>query len=95
MSEPQVVILKSIGVAYVLWFFFGGIGVHRFYTGRIGSAVGMLILGVFTIFLGWITLFISLYCLAIWWVIDAFLIPNMCKNPMQRTVVIQQKPDAG
>lgn len=30
---------KSTGLAYVLWFFFGGIGGHKFYLGRPGVAV--------------------------------------------------------
>ena len=29
---------KSTGIAYLLWFFLGGLGVHRFYLGRGGSA---------------------------------------------------------
>ena len=28
---------KSIGVSYLLWFFLGGLGAHRFYNGRTGS----------------------------------------------------------
>ena len=28
---------KSVGVAYLLWAFFGGFGAHRFYLGRSGS----------------------------------------------------------
>ncbi len=34
---------KSIGVAYLLWFFFGAFGGHRFYAGRIHSAVLQLV----------------------------------------------------
>jgi TM2 domain-containing membrane protein YozV len=29
---------KSVGVTYVLWFFFGGLGAHKFYLGRPGVA---------------------------------------------------------
>ncbi|MBP2236146.1 TM2 domain-containing membrane protein YozV [Sinorhizobium kostiense] len=37
---------KSIGVAYLLWLFFGGLGAHRFYIGRIGSGLAILALMV-------------------------------------------------
>lgn len=64
---------KSTGVAYLLWFFTGGIGGHRFYMGRTGSAVFQLILSI----LGWTTVwfglgFLFLIPLGIWLLIDAF-----------------------
>jgi TM2 domain-containing membrane protein YozV len=34
---------KSPMVAYLLWWFFGTFGGHRFYLGHTGSAVAMLI----------------------------------------------------
>lgn len=37
---------KSVGVTYLLWFFLGGFGGHRFYLKRTGSAVGLLILTI-------------------------------------------------
>ena len=37
---------RSTGVAYLIWFFLGGIGIHRFYLRRKGSAVAMLCLGL-------------------------------------------------
>ena len=69
---------KSTGVAYLLWFFLAGFGAHRFYLGRTGSAVAMLILFV----LGWATLAILigaffLIAVGIWALVDAFLIPGM------------------
>jgi TM2 domain-containing membrane protein YozV len=69
---------KSATIAYVLWFFAGGLGGHRFYLGHTGSAVAMLvltILGVLTlvIFVG----FLLLAIVAIWVLVDAFLIPGM------------------
>jgi TM2 domain-containing membrane protein YozV len=51
---------KSTGVAYVLWFFFGGIGAHKFYLGRPG--IGILYIGMFVLF--WAGMF-SLLSLAI------------------------------
>ncbi|MHB9295099.1 hypothetical protein PilKf_00840 [Pillotina sp. SPG140] len=52
--------MKSKGVAYLLWFFLGILGVHKFYLGRIGMGVLYLCTaGVFGI--GW---FIDLFTLA-------------------------------
>ena len=52
-------------MAYLLWFFFGLIGVHRFYCGRIGTGVlWFLTGGVF----------------AIGWLVDVFLIPGMVRE---------------
>ncbi|WFU09409.1 TM2 domain-containing protein [Rhizobium sp. CB3090] len=69
---------KSVGAAYLLWFFLGTLGAHRFYLGRTGSGAAQLILLV----LGWLTAYIVigavlLIALGIWWIIDAFLIPAM------------------
>ncbi len=68
---------KSVGLAYVLWFFLGGFGAHRFYMGRSGSAVAILLLNIF----GWCTLFIGLgfvllFAVGVWLLVDAFLIPG-------------------
>ena len=69
---------KSAGVAYLLWFFTGGVGGHRFYMGRIGSAVTQLILAV----LGWTTVWFGLGLmflipLGIWLLIDVFTLGGM------------------
>lgn len=37
---------KSMAVAYLLWFFLGILGAHRFYLGRVGSAFVFLLLVV-------------------------------------------------
>ncbi|TMV06375.1 TM2 domain-containing protein [Ruegeria sediminis] len=72
---------KSTGVAYLLWLFLGGLGGHRFYLGRTGSAVTMLILSI----LGWATVafmvgLVLLIPLGIWLLVDAFLIPGMIRE---------------
>jgi TM2 domain-containing membrane protein YozV len=84
-TEQQILIehrvaneAKSVGAAYLIWFFFGSLGVHRFYLGRTGSGVAMLILTI----VGVLTLFIFvgatlLATVGIWWIVDAFLIPGM------------------
>ena len=72
---------KSNGVAYVLWFFLGGLGAHRFYLGSTGPAIVQLIMFV----LGWLTVilfvgFLLLIPLGIWVLVDAFLIPGMVRE---------------
>lgn len=48
---------KELGIAYLLWFFFGLLGVHHFYLGKIGRGIGYLLTAAwFTIGL-WIDLF--------------------------------------
>lgn len=55
---------KSMIVAYILWYFLGLFGGHRFYMGRTGSAVAQLIISI-TI--------IGMFITSIWWIVDAFL----------------------
>lgn len=69
---------KSAGVAYLLWFLFGMLGVHRFYMGRNGSGATILALTIISAFLipvgiGVATVFIP----AVWVFIDLFLINGM------------------
>lgn len=65
-------------IAYLLWFFLGGLGFHRFYAGNIKSGVAMValfLLGAMTSVLG---IGLILYIvLGIWWLIDAFLTSGM------------------
>lgn len=51
---------KNMVVAYLLWWFLGIFGGHRFYTGDIGYAIAMLLLS-------WMT------C-GIWTIVDAFFL---------------------
>jgi hypothetical protein len=57
--------VRSIWVAYLLWFLFGPIGVHRFYCGKIGT-------GILWFFTGGL--------FAIGWIVDAFLLPRMVRR---------------
>ncbi len=80
---------KNILVAYLLWFFLGQLGVHRFYLGRIGSGVAQLVLcvvGYFLLFVFGIGL-IFLIPLWIWLIVDIFLIPGMAGPTMVTTTV--------
>ena len=75
LTEREILILrqetgdrsKNPATAWILWFVLGVLfihGAHRFYLGRIGSGIGMLLTlgGVF-----------------VWWIIDAFLMAGMIK----------------
>lgn len=66
---------KSIILAYILWFFLGGLGVHRFYLGKIFTGLMMAALtglGVLTSPIGIGVIFFLI--VGIWWVLDAILI---------------------
>lgn len=73
-TEEQILIeqrvaneAKSVGAAYLLWFFLWFVSGHRFYLGRPLSAI-LQILSYFII-IGFV-----------WVVIDAFLIPAMVQH---------------
>jgi TM2 domain-containing membrane protein YozV len=72
---------KDPAVAYLLWFFLGGFGGHRFYMGKTGSAVGLLCL---TVISGLLTIvligFIGLIATGIWCLIDLFLIGGWVRS---------------
>ncbi|MDU2552728.1 MAG: TM2 domain-containing protein [Staphylococcus epidermidis] len=69
---------KSTAVSDVLGFFLGGFGAHRFYHGKGGSGVGLLVLTLLTV---WFTFGIPTL---IWAIIDAFLIPNWVREDEER-----------
>jgi TM2 domain-containing membrane protein YozV len=71
---------KSTGVAYLLWFFLGGFGAHRFYLGSTGPAVAQLLL----LLLGWVPLFMGWVVLGIWLLADLFLIPGIARDANMR-----------
>jgi len=71
---------KSSGTAYLIWFFLGSFGGHRFYLGRPISAC--LMLGLWLI--GWITFFIPWIVNGIWCLVDGFLIPGMLQEHQEQ-----------
>lgn len=67
---------KSLAVAYLLWLFLACLGAHRFYLGRVGTGVFMLLLFVGG-WLLWPLGLVPLAIVAIWALVDAFLIPGI------------------
>jgi TM2 domain-containing membrane protein YozV len=72
---------KSLIVAYLLWFFLWFLAGHRFYANKPVSAIIQLLLHA----IGWATAIIFVGYLflipwAIWWVIDALLIPGWIRD---------------
>jgi TM2 domain-containing membrane protein YozV len=57
---------KSNVLAYVLWFFLGGLGIHQFYLGNNARGLLNLILGVGTAILGMTGLPFGIIYLAYW-----------------------------
>lgn len=78
-TQQNIVIAnqKSIGLSYVLWFFLGGLGGHKFYLGQTLQGIVYLALSV----VGWSTSFLGIgfLFLGVLWIaliIDLFTIPN-------------------
>ena len=81
---------KSLAVAYLLLIFVGATGAHRFYMGRTGSAVAMLVLwllGLFTSFI-FIGVFL-LIAVGIWELVDLFLVPGIIRAASLRSIRAQ------
>lgn len=65
---------KKLVIAYILWFFFGAIGAHRFYLSQYKSAFAMIVLGVAVLLSHFAMPIVIVY--GAWWLFDALLIPG-------------------
>lgn len=80
---------KSVGVAYLLLFFTSAFGGHRFYAGKTGSAITMLMLSAIGIPLCFIGIgFIMVGIVAVWSLLDLFLIPGMIREYNARVALL-------
>ena len=78
---------KSAGIAYLLWFFLGWLGVHRFYLGRLFSGVLMLLLSAVSTVLTIVVIgHFGLFLVGVWWLVDALLIPGMTRAYNERLI---------
>lgn len=66
---------KSTGAAYLLFFLLGGLGAHRFYLGKLGTGLLVLVLT----FLSLAGLPPAMIILAIILIFDLFMIPSMTR----------------
>jgi TM2 domain-containing membrane protein YozV len=76
MNQVVVVEMKSRVLAYVLWFFLGGLGIHRLYWGKMGTGIlqlALFVIGSLTVWLLGLGL-LFLIPLGLWWLLDAILI---------------------
>ena len=77
LTERELLILrqevddrrKSVATTWILWLLLGWFGAHRFYLGRIGTGIAMLL---------------TLGGLGIWWIVDAFLISGMLRTNQRK-----------
>ncbi len=73
----QPVSPRTKGVTAVLCFFLGALGIHRFYTGNIGTAVAMLVIWLISFIITICTLGLCSFLLlitGIWALVDFIMI---------------------
>lgn len=78
---------KSLALAYILWFGCGAVSAHRFYLGFTTLAIVQVSLW----FVGWMMVAAGIYvalifplAAAFWLVVDAFLMPGLCRRANER-----------
>lgn len=71
---------KNVVVAYLLWWFLGAAGFHRFYLERPKSGLAQLLL----LGLGWIPFFIGWIILGFWWLLDAYFVQEYVREFNER-----------
>jgi TM2 domain-containing membrane protein YozV len=78
---------RSVVAAYLLWFFLGYGGAHRMYLGRWVSGLTMLAIFGVSLLLTLILIgYVGLGVIAIWWLLDALLIPGMAQRYNDRLI---------
>ncbi len=80
---------KSLLVVYLLWFFLGPLGLHRFYLGRLASGAALALLavtGLFLMYYGYGVIVLTI--VGLWLLLDAFRIPKMVEEDVQQRRMI-------
>ena len=86
-ANPVFIREKSTGVAYLLWFFVGGLSVHRFYLGFSTSGAiqaSLLPIGYAMMIAGTLAGALPLLASALWVLADAFMIPGLAREANDR-----------
>jgi len=86
-SGPVLVRERSLGTAYLLWFFLGGFGAHRFYLGCPNSGLAqalLLPLSWMLILSGALWTFLPLILGGLWILSDLFVIPSLRRQANER-----------
>ena len=73
---------KSVGIAYLLWFFLGTLGVHRFYLGQWATGLVMLVCTVLSV----VTFGISLLVTGVYMLWDMVTIPGKVQRINTRLI---------
>ncbi|CDQ41918.1 NINE protein [Virgibacillus salexigens] len=72
---------KSILLSYLLLIFLGPLGIHRFYLGRVGTAITLLSLFLIGLITSWLLIgFIPLAVVGVWILVDLFLVPGIVRT---------------
>ena len=72
---------KSAVVAYLLWFFLGTFGAHRFYLNLYGTGAAILIITLASFLLMFVGIGVfTIWISVIWVFVDLFLIPGITRN---------------
>ncbi|MGM1030385.1 MAG: TM2 domain-containing protein [Actinomycetota bacterium] len=76
---------KEVGIAYALLILLGGFGLHRFYLGRVGSAIAFLILWQLGAWTWWTGVGLVFGAAAVlWWIVDLFVLSSMVRDENAR-----------
>lgn len=79
--QPPVRAAKDTLIAYLLWFFLGTLGIHKFYLLQKGQGILYLALGVVGWATSWLLIgFLILIPLGILMIIDLFTMPERIRR---------------